>query len=976
MRASPRRPAGAEDAADGQGRRAPARQTAGLSSVPGALHGVRLTISALGLSLGMGLGLSLCAAPAWADSVKASQFYEDALKRFERQDVDGAILQLKNALQQDARLLSVHVLLGKALLSRSEAAAAEVEFNEALQLGINRAEVVVPLAQALVAQGKQAEVFKRAVLTPDGLPDATRQALLLVRAGASSDLGDATRAQALVDEARALNPAQPDAWIAEVPLRIRARQFDKADAAADRALQLAPRNAEALYQKATIAHVQGRLDEALRGYEQVLALDARHLEAQVARAGILVDLDRRDAATSALQVLLKQAPNEPRALYLSAVLAERRGDAAASAQSLKAVTTQLDPVPMDYIRYRPQALMLNGLAHYGLGELQKAKPYLEAALRQQPASPLAKLLAQVYAAEPNPERASEVLEAYLKAFPGDSQALVMMASLQMTQGRHARATALMQEALRGRDAPEFRTALGLSLIRGGQLAGAAQELEKAFQKDPNQSYAGLSLATLYLRSGQAAKAAAVADRLVKQQPRNPSAWMMQGAARQASQDVAGARQSYQQALQIDAALVEPQLALARLDITTRNVDAAQARLDGLLRTDERNPDVLFERALLSEARGQTAEVERWLTKAADASGPRQTRADQALVTWLLKQDQAGPALEAAKRMLGKAPDDTLANITYARAQLANRDTAGAKATLNSASRRAGFEPQPLVDIATLQLAAKDPAGAAYTLDKALSAAPQHAPALALSSTVALAQGQAAQAEKQARQVIALQPGQALGHLLLADVFQSRQQPTQALEALRKAHEVQPSSGTLLALMQALSRQDGGNKAAIDLAERWLRGRPDDLAAWKALGDSQARGGNFAAARKSYDSALRLRPSDVETLNNQANVLIRLGETAAAVPLADQALNLAPRNASVIDTAGWAHHLAGHADRALQLLRDARLRDPANPDIRYHLAAVLAKAGRTAEAREELEAALKSRSFASVKEAQALASTLR
>jgi cellulose synthase operon protein C len=913
---------------------------------------------------------------ARADSVQASRYYEDALKRFERQDMDGAILQLKNALQQDARLLTVHVLLGKALLSRSEAAAAEVEFNEALQLGINRAEVAVPLAQALVAQGKQADVFKLAVLNPDGLPDATRQALLLVRAGAASDLGDANRAQALVDDARAIQAQAPESWVAEVPLRVRSRQFDRAHAAADRALQLAPRNAEALYQKASIAHVQGRLDDALRAYDQVLAVDARHLEAQLARAGILVDLGRQEQAQPALQALLKQAPTEPRALYLSAVLAERRGDSAAASQALKAVTTQLDPVPMDYIRYRPQALMLNGLAHYGLGELQKAKPYLEAAQRLQPNSPLSKLLAQVYAADANLDRASDVLETYLKAFPADSQALVMMASLQMAQGRHARATALMQEALRGRDAPEFHTALGLSLIRGGQIGSAADELEKAFQKDPSQAYAGLSLATLYLRNGQTAKALAVADRLVQQQPRNPSVWMMQGAARQAGKDLAGARQSFQQALQIDARLVEPQLGLARLEILARQFDAAQKRLDALLRTDERNVDVLYEMALLSEARGQSAEVQRWLSKAADASGPRQTRADQALVAWLLKQDQAGAALEAAKRLLGKAPEDLQANITYARAQLANRDTTGAKATLTSAARRSGFDPQPLVDIATLQLATQDPAGAAYSLDKALTAAPQHVPALALSTTVALQQGQPAQAEKLARQVITLQPGQALGHLLLADVFQARNQPAQALEALRKAHEVEPSSGTLLALMRALARQDGSSKAASELAERWLRKFPTDVSAWKALGDSQARSGNFAAARKSYDSALRLRPKDVETLNNQANVLIRLGDAAGAVPLADQALALQPRHPSVMDTAGWAHHLSGQGDRALQLLRDARLRDPANPEIRYHLAAALAQAGRKAEAREELDAALKNRSFTSMKDAQGLAQTLR
>ncbi len=920
--------------------------------------------------------LTLATAPAYADSAQASRYYEDALKRFERRDVDGAILQLKNALQQDARLLSVHVLLGKALLSRSEAAAAEIEFNEALQLGINRAEVAVPLAQALVAQGKQAEVFKLAALSPDGLPDTLRQPLLLVRAGAASDLGDAARAQALINDARAIQPNVAEVWLAEVPLRLRQRQFDAARAAADRALALAPTSAEALYQAASIAHVQARLDEALKGYDRALAADPRHLESQLARVGILADLGRNEAALADLQRLLQQAPTEPRALYLNAVLAERRGDEAAAKDALKAVTAQLDPVPIDYIRYRPQALMLNGLAHYGLGELQKAKPYLEYAQRQQANSPLSKLLAQVYAAEPNLDRASEVLEAYLKAFPADAQALVMMASLQMAQGRHARATALMQEALRAKDAPEFRTALGLSLMRSGQLGGAADELEKAFQRDPKASYAGMALATLHLRNGQAAKAVAVAERLVQSQAANPAAWMMLGVARRAANDLDGARQAFQKALTLQPTLVEPQLGLARLDIAQRQFDAAQQRLDALLRADERQPDALYERALLSEARGQTADVRRWLEKAVEASPPRQTRADQALVAWLMRQDQPGAALDAAKRLLAKSPDDVQAMTTYARAQLANRDLAGARATLNGAARRSGFEPQALVDIAALQLQASDLAGAQYSLDKALSGAPQFIPALALSASLSLRQGQAAQAEKQARQIIQLQPNRALGHTLLADVAQSRQQNALVLESLRKAHEVEPTTGSVLALMRALAAQDGSGKSAQDLAARWLKTRPADAPVWTALGDAQARAAQFSAARASYEAALKLRPNDAETLNNLANVLIRLDDAPGAATLADRALALAPRQASVMDTAGWAYHLAGHADRAMPLLRDARLRDPANPEIRFHLAAALAKAGRKAEAREELDAALRSPAFDGRKEAIALRDTLR
>jgi Tfp pilus assembly protein PilF len=55
-----------------------------------------------------GLTLGAAAAP----ENKASQYYEDALTRYEKHDVKGAIIQLKNALQIDKNMLPVHVLLG------------------------------------------------------------------------------------------------------------------------------------------------------------------------------------------------------------------------------------------------------------------------------------------------------------------------------------------------------------------------------------------------------------------------------------------------------------------------------------------------------------------------------------------------------------------------------------------------------------------------------------------------------------------------------------------------------------------------------------------------------------------------------------------------------------------------------------------------------------------------------------------------
>lgn len=930
------------------------------------------------IASGLLLTLLVLASPlvqAQSNRDKAARFYEDALQRYERKDVAGAIIQLKNALQIDKSMLPGQVLLGRALLADGQAAAAEVAFREALRLGVDRAEVAVPLARSLSAQGKQVLIFEEQRLQPSGLPRATQVDLLLVRAAAHSDLGDSRSALKSVEDARALRPDTADTWLAEVPIRIRSRQFNEANAAADRALKLEPKSAEAHYQKGSVHHVLASLQPALAAYDAALLLDPGHVEARLARTGIRLDLGLAKEAELDLRELDSLAPGEPRAAYLRAVLAERKGDAAAARAALKTVTELLDPVPIEAIRFRPQVLMLNGMAHYGLNEFEKAKPYLEYALRQQPNSPLAKMLAQVAMLEPNMTRAVELLEGYLRARPGDGQAMLMLASAHMAQGRHAKATALMQEALRAKDAPEFRTALGMSLMRAGQSGNAIAELERAYRADPRQSHAGLALISLYLRSGQPDKAAKLAEGLVKSNPNNPSMLTVQGTVRLQLRDVKGARSSFEQALKLDALLTEARFGLARVDIAAKDFESARQRIAAVLKEQDRNVDALFEMALVNEAAGRDDEALKWLESAAEASNQRQTRANSALVAWHLRKGSAPKALDAAKQLLAKLPEDVEALQAYGAAQLANGDLAGARSTLANASRRAGFEASKQVQIAGALVEARDLAGAAYALDKALSVQPGDLSASALMTQVELALGETAKAERRAAQIITSHPKRSTGHTLMAEVALSRKQIGPATESLRRAHELEKSSASLLRLFGVLAGQDNG-KPAIALAEGWLKTNPRDLQVQKALGDAHARGGNFAGARRVYEAALKTQPNDVELLNNLANALMRLNDPGA-LSIAEQALKLAPQSATVIDTAGWANHLAGNQSRALQLLRDARLREPSHPEIRYHLAAVLAKAGRTKEARDELTAILGNEAaFPSSVEAKELMRTLK
>lgn len=122
------------------------------------------------LPLGLACAGLILVGSAHATPDKAARYYENALDRFEKNDVSGAVIQLKNVLQEDPRMLAAHLLLGKALLRSGDLKGAEAAFEEALRKGVNRAEVALPLGQVYMALGRPETVIER--ITVSDLPGA------------------------------------------------------------------------------------------------------------------------------------------------------------------------------------------------------------------------------------------------------------------------------------------------------------------------------------------------------------------------------------------------------------------------------------------------------------------------------------------------------------------------------------------------------------------------------------------------------------------------------------------------------------------------------------------------------------------------------------------------------------------------------------------------------------------------------------
>ncbi len=902
---------------------------------------------------------------------KAAHFYEDALARIENKDEAGAIVQLKNALQIDPRMLSAHLLLGRAYLKSGQPDAAQESLDTALRLGADRSLVALMLARSYVEQGKAKDALDR--FPPEAAPPNERAELLVVRGEAFKQLGDLRSATQSFEAARAFDGASLTATLALADAYAHQGRESEARKLADEAVARAPNDARVWYSKGAVLHASQDAQGALDAYEQALKLEPRFTNARISRVSLLFDLGRDTEALPDLDYLKRENPKEPRGAYYRALYLNRTGDANGTRAALSEVTALLDPVPPDVVRARaPELLMIGALAHHGLNEPEKAIRYLEAFLHTNSTNPGArKLLASIYIARKDFTRAIDLLEVGQRYASRDPQMLALLASAYMAVGKNQMAARFLEQALEtGGGSPEVNATLGFNLLQTGQQDLGIQYLQKAFDKDPSRGNLGTSLAVLHIRRGDPKKALSVAEQLLQRQPDNAVLLNLSGVAKAALGDRAGARNDYGKAIRSDPSLSAARLNLAKLDIAEKKFDQARTRLVALNKERSKDPQPMYELARLEDSLGRPSEAIRWLERlrVADAN---HVSGGLFLSDLLLRTGQPKKALEILQSLQPLTQDNLDVNGALAGALIANGDPKGAQTTLQKMTRVAESDPTWQYRIAQLQIRAGNPSGALYSLDKALSANPHYLPARVLQAEIDVSEGRLDQSEARARAILAATPTESEGFRLLGDIAARRGRFVDAAGFYRSA--LAKSATTSNALRVYNSTLAGGDaKGAVRFLDTWLKTHPKDGAVAQALAEGYMRMGDLSAARTRYEALLRSGVEAPAILNNLAVIADRQGDGAKALDYAKRAVTVAPDSASILDTLGWLLVRRGDFDSGLKQLREAKIRDPRNPDIRFHLASALALGGRKSEAKQELTLLLSEvPGFAGIEDAKAL-----
>lgn len=925
--------------------------------------------------------LALQPHPALAvDTEGNARLFEDAQQRFSEEKYQGAIVQLRNILQDDPLNLPARTLLGRAHLQMHAAAAAEKELLLALKGGADPDLIRVPLATAYLEQRKFNELLDN--VNTDGKNAEIDGEILILRGKAYKFLNRATDAGMAFAMAASLLPNSAIPQLEQARLALAGGDRRKAEDLVDIATGLEPGNGDAWELKGIIHQAQRDMEPAVGYYAKAIQLNPRLLGAHISRATVLFALGRDREAREDVRAVLEERPDSPEANFLMALLLARAKDMDGARQSLQAAQDTLLRINPDFLKLNPPLLLMAGMVKFADNAFAEAKKDLLEYLQYDADSVVAhKLLGAILLRENNAEAAYNTLRPALDRAPGDPQLQYLLGKAALGRKQYLVANQWFEKALaQGGDPAEILPDLARGRLANGQVEQAIKDLETIRARDPKNADTLALLGYVYMQRREYGKAIAALD-AGDDATRPPAILNLAGLAQLGNGDAKAARARFERALAKDANFGPARLNLARMYLDEGDSTMASAQAQLIL---DKTPDDTGALALLADV----AERDRRFMEAIPllekikAADPANLPAQLRLTDLYIQARQLDKAQQVVAALGKKYPSNAQVLAAEGRLYLLLAQPEKAAKSFRSAaaflSNTAQNTPdadktdfaQRLVQVAQLQAQARDFEGGRNTLASAIQLAPDFVAAQTALVFLEREAGKLEQALERAAHILEKYPKTPMAAVLYGDLLMQAGRPAEALKAYTREQEREPSPMLVLRLYQA-KRKVQGEGEAIGFLERWLQAHPDDLQVAQSLALAHLEAGRVDQARERFEQLVAAHPKDASLLNDLAWVYLQAGDPRAKT-LAEQAYELAPGDISVLDTLGWILIREGQPALSLKYLRQGYVLDSKEPRIRYHLAVALSRLGRKTEARQELAEVLKlSNDFEGVADAKAL-----
>ena len=866
----------------------------------------------------------------------------------EKQDLNAASIQLKNALQENGNLAEARFLLGSIHVRQGDAVGAVKELQRARELGYPPEPIAPLLARALLSAGEFDTLLKDFAETR--VTDPRDQAVILAVLGdANLAKRDADKARAAYLDAIASDPDQAEARIGLARTHMVKGDLKAAEEEVREAIKRKPDSAEAHATLADLLTMRNEPEQSMLSLREAIRLAPRAVNYHFAYVSQLLRQGNAAEAEKALQAMQAVAASHPSTRYLKALM-DYQGNRLVEARDT------LLQVLKDAPQYLP-AELLAGTVMVRLNDHTQGRSHLERVLQRAPREPMARrTLVASHLATGEAQRALELLQPLLQGQDLDPRLLALAGQVFLANGDFERSEEYFERAARAApDDAQARMRLGVARMAGGDTDAAFADLESAAQMDDSAFQADLALVMAHLRRGETDKALEAHAQLERKQPDNPLVHNLRGGLMLAKRDVPAARAAFEKALSLRPDYLAAAVNLARIDLAERRPDDALGRVKAVIERNPKSVEALLTLAELQRSTGAAAADVLASLERAEAASPGAVAPSLAIVQHHLRQRDFPRALQAAQKVAAAYPDDPRVVETLARSQLAAGDSQQAISALNKLAGLQPRSPQPWVMLADVQRSLKNNAAAEQALRRALGIAPDALDAQQRLIALLLEGGKRDDALKVARDAQARQPQRAAGYLLEGEVHGTSAKWAEAASAYRKALDNGGGGQAAVRLHAALLRAE--RKADADrMAADWLARNGSDLVMRGYLAERALADKRYPDAMALFSRMHEMAPQNALILNNLAWTAKELKDPKA-LEYGEQALRLAPENPAIIDTVGMIQIERGEFDAGITNLKRAVALGPDLLPLQLNLAKALAKAGRGPEARTQLDALL-------------------
>jgi tetratricopeptide (TPR) repeat protein len=758
--------------------------------------------------------------------------------------------------------------------------------------------------------------------------------------------------------------------------------LDKAGIEFRNALQIQPKDADALYYNGRVAAERRNSGDAI-GFFQA-AVDARPAF-EAARAGLAKSLVFAGAPQRALDIIgpgLTQNPNSADLLAARAAARHQlKKDAEARADAERAV--QLAPT-------NENAVAVLAALCASAGDRARAISLVSDAVRQVPSSvDLREILANLYLEGAQPNEAEEQMRQIIQLKPREIVPRIKLALVFARAHQLDPAQRVLEDAVKDFSNDKDRSrrdAARLALVDFIATERSREQGEKTLRgfiaEEPGNADLRLELGALLQRTGAVQDAIAAYQEVVSREgtgaqgliarDRIATIQLSQGHVDAASRLIGEVLQKSPR--DADALFMRANIALQHSDPTS-----AIADLRAVVRDQPKS--VLIQRTLARAylQKGQPALAEEAFRAALEAA-PNDPTARIELAQFLTQTDRAPQAVTLLEDWLSRSPDDVPAREALIRAYVAKQDLPAARAAAEELKTRhpdtaAGFYFSGLV-------AAREKrwADSQKDLERALALQPRALEVLESLARLELDRGEGKVAVGQVQAGIERDPRNPQLLNLLGELYLEQKDLVNATDSFTRAAALDPHAWPPyrnLARVKIAANDLTGAIADYETASKIAPAEPRLIIELTSLYEKQGRIDD-AIAR--YEALYKINPgSQPLAANNLAMLLVTYKSDQRSL---DRARDLtssfaASNDGQLLDTNGWVRFKRREYQDAAAVLERAVERAPDSKVIRYHLGMAELQLGQPERARSNLESALAgSGSFSGSEEARTALASLK